>query len=298
MDEGGYNGDGILATTATLRGPMGITFDGQGHLFIADSVNSRVRRVDKSTGIVTTVAGTGEWRYSGDGGLATLANMYITSSIVFDVYGDMYIADSFNYRIRKVTTSTDIISTVVGTGEGEFNGENISGTATSISEPGSIACDSEGNLCYADRYGARIRKLTRSSGLVNTVAGTGVSGGNEANLDNVVALDANINPTSPVIDALGDLYFVCGTSTGFRKLTMSTGIITTIETYDRPDYLFIDKIGNIYYATDDTPFSENGQYLQRKIFKVAKSSRLTTMVANNLGTVLAFYVNDSGDIYV
>ena len=296
--EGEYNGDGILATTATLRNPIGITFDAQGHLFISDSVNSRIRRVDKSTGIITTVAGAGSWRYSGDGGPATLANMFVPQDIVFDVYGDMYITDSFNQRIRKVTTSTGIISTVVGTGEREYNGENILGTATSIYEPGSIACDSEGNLYYADRLGSRIRKLTRSTGLVNTVAGTGASGANEGNLDNVVALNADISPTSLVIDASGDFYFVSGTSKGFRKLTMSTGIITTIETNDYPDYLFIDRADNIYYSIDDTPNSDNGLYLQGKIFKIARSSGLITMVANNLGIVFGFYVNDSGDIYV
>ena len=237
-------------------------------------------------------------RYSGDGGLAALADIDLSSHIVFDVYGDMYITDICNWRIRKVTTSTGIISTAVGIGEMEFNGENILGTATSIYEPSSIACDSEGNLYYADRYGGRIRKLTRSTGLVNTVAGTGASGVNEANLDYVLALTADITPTSLVIDTSGDLYFVSGTSTGFRKLTMSTGIITTIETNNHPDYLFIDKAGNIYYTTDDSPLSGNGLYLQGKMFKIDKSSRLTAMVANNLGTVFGFCVNDSGDIYV
>ena len=296
VDQGGYNGDGILATTATLLRPEGITFDGQGHLFIADSI--RIRRVDKGTGIMTTVAGAGEWTGSGDGGLATLAVIGSPERIVFDVYGDMYFSETFNYRIRKVTTSTGIISTAVGTGEREYNGENILGTSTSISQPGSIACDSAGNLYYTDSNGGRIRKLTRSTGLVNTIAGSGVSG-SEANLDNVVALNAILDsPRSLVIDASGDLYFISSYRTALRKLTMSTGIISTIETYDGPIFLFIDKSGNIYYTTDDVSVEWKGQHLQGKIYKIAKSSGLTTMVANNLGSLSGFYVDDSGDIYV
>ena len=290
--QGGYNGDGILATSATLWDPADGTFDGQGHMYIADSTNSRIRRVDKSTGIITTIAGTGEWRYGGDGSPAILAQLNNPTHIVFDEFGDLFISDSQNDRIRKITTSTGIITTVVGNGEGPYNGEDILGTAASVNYPAGLAFDTEGNLFYVDTYNSRIRKLTKSTGIVKTVAGTGVSGSNEASIDNLVALNAAISPYALTIDAAGDLYFFSSQESGICKLTMSTGIIKTTKIDNYPSVPFIDGFGNMYYST--RKYDDNFSLLH----KISASNGITTIVASRPEKISMFHIDDtSGDIY-
>ena len=293
---GEYNGDGILATSATLWGPTDVAFDGQGNMYIADSTNSRIRRVDKSTGIITTIAGTGAWRYGGDGSPAILARINSPSSMIFDGFDDLFFSDTQNNRIRKITTSTGIITTVVGNGVGPFNGEDILGTAASVAYPGGLAFDTEGNMFYVDTYNFRIRKLTKSTGIVKTVAGNGVYGGNEASVDNLVALNAQINPYSMMIDAAGDLYFTSSQEPGICKLTMSTGIIKTIKIDSYPYHLFIDGFGNIYYSSRN--YNDNNVFLESKVHKISASNGITTIIANRLEKFMNFDVDASGDIYL
>ena len=290
--QGGYNGDGILATLATLWNPSGGTFDEQGNMYIADSTNSRIRRVDKSTGIITTIAGTGEWRYGGDGSPAILAQLNNPTHIIFDELGNLFISDSQNDRIRKITTSTGIITTVVGNGQGPYNGEDILGTAASVNYPAGLAFDAEGNLFYVDTYNSRIRKLTKSTGIVKTVAGNGVYGSNEASVDNLIALNAKISPYSLTIDAAGDLYFFSSQESGICKLTMSTGIIKTTKIDNYPSVPFIDGFGNMYYSTRN--YNDNASLLH----KISVSNGITTIVASRPEKFSMFHVDDaSGDIY-
>ena len=167
---GGYNGDGILATSADLYYPYGITFDGVGDLFIGDAYNNRIRKVTISTGIISTVAGTGVVGYNGDGILATNADLNDPLGISFDGVGDLFIADTNNHRIRKVTISTGIISTVAGTGVGGYNGDGILATGAKLNYPYGISFDGVGDLFIADRSNQRIRKVTISTGIISTVA--------------------------------------------------------------------------------------------------------------------------------
>ena len=290
-----YYGDGILATKADLLGPQCVIFDSQGNMHIAESGTGRIRKVDKITGIISTVAGTGYplGEYRDDVLLAKWADICPTETI-FDVFGDIYFCDYFHLRIRKITTGTGIISTVVGNGEREYNGENKPGPTSSISTPTGLALDSQGNL-YFTSLNFRIQKLNGSTGLVNTVAGNGVYGGFNYKIgNNVRALDTPIFTRSLAIDSSGDLYFTGEYEDGFIKLTMSTGILTTIFTNNRPVYLFIDGFNNIYYSTlyNDYPIYES------ELHKYTASNGVSSLLENNLNATKGFYVDASGYIYM
>ena len=131
---GGFGGDGGLATAAQLSGPAGVALDGVGDLFIADAGNSRIRRVDAVSGVITTVAGNGGYGFSGDGGLATAAQLFSPSGVALDGAGDLFIADQFNQRIRRVDAGSGVITTVAGNGSASFGGDG--GLATAAQQSG------------------------------------------------------------------------------------------------------------------------------------------------------------------
>ena len=142
----GISGDGGQATSAQLNNPVGVAVDAQGSLYIADYANNRVRKV--SGGIITTVAGTGTAGYSGDGGQATSAQLNFPVGVAVDAQGSLYIADSGNYRVRKV--SGGIITTVAGTGTAGYSGDGGQATSAQLNVPFGVAVDAQGNLYIAD----------------------------------------------------------------------------------------------------------------------------------------------------
>lgn len=152
----GYSGDSMLATTATISYPMKITTDGTGNLYIADTDNHRVRFITKSTGIITTVAGTGDAGYNGDGGYAFMATLFRPSDVTLDPSGNIYIADAANNRIRMVDRSSGIISTVAGTGVAGFSGYGGLATVATISQPLGIDIDASGTVYIADTFNSRV----------------------------------------------------------------------------------------------------------------------------------------------
>ena len=156
----GYNGDGIPATSAALKDPAGIALDSSGNLYIADSGNNRIRKVDAATGLISTLAGTGVEGYNGDGIPATSAELYYPTSIVLDSSGNLYISDAYNNRIRKVNAATGLISTVAGTGTAGYNGDGITATSAQLYEPMGVTVDSFGNLYIADSLNNRVRKVS------------------------------------------------------------------------------------------------------------------------------------------
>jgi hypothetical protein len=195
-----YNGDDIQATAASLCNPRGVAVDNRGNLFIADTNNDRIRQVNLSTGIITTVAGGGTGDL-GDDGLAKAATLSAPYAVAIDASGNLFIADTFNHRIRKVDHVTHIITTVAGNGIAGSGGDDGAAKEASLNQPSGVAIDSSGNLLIADTNNARIRKLDLSTGKITTVAG----GGSFTN--NGPALAAALSsPSQITVDTSGNLF--------------------------------------------------------------------------------------------
>ena len=172
----GYSGDGGPAASARFNGPYSVAVDASGNIFIADTHNYVIRKVTYSTGIISTVAGTGISGYSGDDGLATAAQMTGAFDVAVDSSGNIYISDFGNYVIRKVTYSTGIITTVAGTGIDGYTGDGGPATEATSHRTRGLAVDTSGNIYYTDYGSYVIRMVTKSTGIITTIAGTGVHG--------------------------------------------------------------------------------------------------------------------------
>ena len=212
---GGYfhSGDGGAATNATLYYPVGVAVDAAGNLFIADSDNSCIRKVG-TNGIITTVAGAGPAYYSGDGGPATNADLNNPYGVAVDVTGNLFIADYYNYRIRKVGTN-GIITTVAGNGSYGSSGDGGAATNAELFDPSSVAVDAAGNLFIADSDNARIRKVG-TNGIITTAAGNGTSGYSG---DGGAATNAELaDPQAVTVDATGNLVIADSEDNVIRKV--------------------------------------------------------------------------------
>ncbi len=217
----GYSGDGGLATAAELDEPMGVTVDASGNLFIADSYNSVIRKVTASTHDISTVAGNGNYGYSGNGGLATAAELDVPTGVAVDASGDFFIADSYNNVIREVAASTHDISTVAGNGDFGYGGDGGLATNAELDTPGDVVVDVHGNLFIADSYNNVIREVNASTHDISTVAGGGVP-------SNVPATDLSLAPSSVALDAGGDLFIADTYSNCICEVNAATGLITTV----------------------------------------------------------------------
>jgi secreted PhoX family phosphatase len=181
--------------------PDGVAVDASGNLFIADTDNSSIRKVD-TNGIITTVAGDGQEGYSGDNGPATSAQLEFPSGVAVDASGNLFIADYYSQRIRKVGTN-GIITTAAGNGTRGYSGDGGLATSAGLDEPESVAVDAPGNLFIADSNDQRIRKVN-ANGIITTVAGNGTSGFAG---DGGSATNARLNdPYGVAVDASGNLF--------------------------------------------------------------------------------------------
>ena len=215
----GYNGDNIAAISAELCGPYGVAVNVDGSLLIADTRNNRIRKV--IGGIIRhQFAGNGEQSFYGDNVAASSAELQAPYGVAVDASGNLFIADTDNNRIRKV--SGGIITTVVGNGMCGYNGDNIAALSAELCQPYGVAVDASGNLFIADSVNQRIRKV--SGGIITTVAGNGAVGYNG---DNIAATGAELNyPFGVAVDASGNLFIADCDNGRIRKV--SGGIITTV----------------------------------------------------------------------
>ena len=311
-----YNGDNIPATQAQLRSPTDVAIDSSGNLYIADFGNHRIRKVDKldGTGTITTVAGVGQPGYNGDGIPASLAQVACPEGVDVDDTGNLYIADTGNQRIRKVTGGT--ISTVAGTGvgtalcltvptqEGGYNGDNIPATSAKLNAPVAVNHDQAGDLYISDFYNHRIRKID-NTGTITTYGGNGAGGYNG---DNIPATTAQIyNPAGMDIDTSGNLFFSDDANHRIRKIdTSAQHIITTVAgngikgvsedgglavdaTLVFPWSVAVDQGGNLYIS-DTSDYPASGYILSRRVRKVDGSGIISTVAGNRY----EFYGGDGG----
>ncbi len=222
----GYSGDGGAATDAELASPTAVALDTGGNVYIADYGNSRIRMISASTGDISTVAGDGTPGYSGDGGAATSAELQYPIGVTVDSSGNIYIADTFNYLVRKVTASTGIITTVAGNGTSGYSGDGGAATSAELGYPISVAVDGSGNIYISDYTNQRVRKVTASTGIITTVAGNGTAGYSG---DGGPATSAELYcPNGLALDSSGNIYIADMDNVRIRKVTVSTGTITTV----------------------------------------------------------------------
>ena len=209
-----FLGDGGPATAASINEPEGIVFDAIGNLYFADNTNSRIRKIS-TTGIITTIAGTGMGGYSGDGGAATAAEIN-PWGISIDSYGKLYFSDDGSY-IRKIDLSTGIINTVVGYGSAIYNGDNIPATSAGIG-PVKMTFDVNNNMYIGDSYNNRIR-MVDNSGIIHTVAG---KGSNSFSGDGGLATNAEMYGPGGVEYFCGNIYIADAINMRVRKITYNS----------------------------------------------------------------------------
>ena len=261
----GYTGDHGPATSATLADPSAVAYDASGNLYLADAQNHVVREVVKTTGTITTIAGTGAEGFAGDGGAATSAVLDTPTGVAVDTSGNIYIADSHNNRIRKVSGGT--ITTVAGTGTAGFGGDNAAAIAASLSLPSAVAVGPGGSLYIADTNNHRIRMVTGTT--ITTVAGNGeeLYAG-----DGGTALAASLDlPTGVAVDTSGKVYIADRHNQRVRMVDTSGNISTvagsgavtfaggfsgdgsngTAAMLSKPSGVSVDPSGNVYIADTD-----------------------------------------------
>jgi sugar lactone lactonase YvrE len=222
----GFFGDGGPATSALLHRAVDLAIDPGGDIFIVDNVDNRIRKISTS-GIITTVAGTGVAGFSGDGGPATAATFDVPDGVAIDGAGNLYIADARNHRIREIRASDGLIFTVAGNGvgtgtdTGSYSGDGGPAVQAGMNTPESVAVDAAGNLYIADTENYRVRKVTAGSGVITSIAGTGVDGFSG---DGGPAAQATLNlPWSVALDRAGNLFIGEVMNNRIREITFGPG---------------------------------------------------------------------------
>ncbi len=226
---GGYSGDGDAAPSAQLKNPLGVTRDASGNLYVADYGNHCVRKVTHSTGLISTVAGTGETSgFFGDGGAATAALLDHPRRVAVDVQGNLFISDTDNQRVRVVLATNSHIYTVAGTGTAGYNGDSILATAAQLNDPIGLGFDTAGNLYIADSGNNRIRQIATVTGIITTVAGGGSTLG-----DGGPATSAALNaPQGVAARGAGTYYIADGGNARVRRVTAGGLIAGTVTNAD------------------------------------------------------------------
>lgn len=255
----GFQGDGGAAVDSQVNIPMGLALDSSGNLYIADQLNARIRKVTPD-GVISTVAGNGTAGYAGDAGAATSAQLNNPCGVAVDKSGTLYIADTRNHRIRKVTAG-GTISTVAGTGEAAFEGDGAAATAAKINMPLAVALDAAGTVYFTDTANNVVRKIA-SDGTISTVAGTSLPGFNG---DGGAATSAELNqPTGLTFDSSGNLYIADTFNQRIRKVA-TDGTISTVAgsgangfggdggqavnaAFSYPENIAFDAAGNLFVA--------------------------------------------------
>ncbi len=211
----GFYGDGDLAINAELYAPFNIAVDKSQNIYICD-YNS-IRKIDFKTEIINSIVGKLDSGFTGDGGLAIDAKLYGAGGIVFDNFGNLYVADIGNNRIRKVYSSTGIINTIAGNGEAGYSGDGGLAINASLNHPSDICIDKLGNIYFVDKNNQCVRKIDHIDGTITTIAGNGIKGFSG---DNGLATLASLsNPSGVCVDSIGNIYISDYDNRRIRKVT-------------------------------------------------------------------------------
>jgi hypothetical protein len=222
----GFDGDNGQATDAKIRVPQGVATDAAGNIYFSDAANQRIRKVDITTGIITTIAGTGTSGSAGNGGPATDAELYNPIGVCVDKSNNVYVADWSNVRVRKINQATGIITTIAGTGVIGYTGDNGPASNATINSATDIALDTFGNILFGDQYNHAIRKIDAVTGVISTIAGNGTAGysGNGGQ-----ATNARLNePSGIFVDKQNNIYVAEYNNGTIRRIDAVTNIITTV----------------------------------------------------------------------
>ena len=260
---GGFQGDGGPAIHAALNFPSAAVVDEARHLYIADTMNHRVRKVDAVIGVITTIAGTGQRRFSGDGGPAASAALNEPTALAIDHGTQLYVADQSNHRVRKIDLTSGIITTVAGTGQAGYSGDGAVASEAALSGPSGLALGSDGILYIADTFNGRLRAVDLDTGIIFTVAGDGgdyryQGGANEFST-------SLARPYGIALDQHGNLLITDSDSHLIRKWHRSKKIITCVagngtagfggdggqpqeSSLNFPFGVAVDAGGNVYIA--------------------------------------------------
>ncbi|MGC3979722.1 MAG: GEVED domain-containing protein [Steroidobacteraceae bacterium] len=301
--EWGVVGDGGPAINAFLSYPTALAIDSTGNLFLSDQGNHRIRKINATTGIITHYGGTG-YGYSGDGGLAVNAQMRQIRDLATDAGGNLYIVEEGSARIRKISATSGIITTIAGNGNtsGPW-GDGLLATNVALYPLDAITVDTQSNVFIVQQ--GRIRRINAASGIITTVAGTGVYGESG---DGGSALSANLIANDLKVDAAGNLFITSLFTHRVRRIDANTGIITTIagtgvagfsgdggnatqaQLYTPRDLAF-DSSGNLYIAE---------QYHIRKVAGIGAqviadttAPVITYSVAGTQGNAQGWYITDA-----
>ena len=257
----GFAGDGSGATSAELNVPRGLCIDGSGNIYVADSANNRIRKFT-SGGSISTVAGNGILSYSGDGGVATKAQLNAPSAVAVDAAGNVYVADTGNHVIRQVSAK-GVISTFAGTGTPGFSGDGSAAGKAQLNAPESVAVDSAGNVYIADTGNFRVR-VVGTNGNISTFAGNGSEGYSG---DGAAATAATfVYPAAVATDKSGNVYIADYEANVVRKVSTG-GTISTVAgsggvgyagdggpatkaLLNGPSAVSVDPSGNLYIAQE------------------------------------------------
>jgi DNA-binding beta-propeller fold protein YncE len=266
----GHTGDGGPAAKATLSEPFHCDLDNRGHLYIAESMNHCIRKVDLTTGIITTIAGNGKKGYTGDGGPATQATFNEPYAVAVTKDNDLYIVDRLNAVVRKVDGKTGIVTTVAGNGKKDFAGDGGLGIKAAMREPNDCCLDGKGGLLIADVADWRIRRLDLTTGVITTFAGVGKAKiALKTKIDRAQCGDGGpagkaiiVGARAVCVDGNGNTYVCEREGSAVRKVD-AKGVITTIAgtgergysgdkadalkaVFDGPKGIRCDTDGNIY----------------------------------------------------
>jgi DNA-binding beta-propeller fold protein YncE len=315
---GGSQGDGAPAKQAKLTSPFGVDFDTSGTLYFVEMTGHRVRKID-ADGNVTTVAGNGKPGFGGDGGPASAAQLNGPHNLAIAPNGDLYVADTWNHRVRKIDAKTHVITTVVGTATKGYSGDGGPATKADFGDIYCAAFDPKGERLYlADLDNRRIRVLELKTGIVTTVAGNGQKGVPE---DGISAVAAPLfDPRAVAVDAKGNVYILERSGHALRVVDAKGKVQTLIgngragNTGDGgparsaqlrgPKHLCVDHDGNVLIADSDNHRVRKYFTASRTMGRVAGTGRAYHDGLDgppekaDLNQPHGVYVHPSGRIYI